>query len=232
MRRCIALLLILALVLVCLPSCGKKEPAPEYSLNPDGTLGPFRWGMTWTAAARADQRIADEFPEARLGNAEATGKGSSFRLILSDAVFLDHRADIELFFQRFPEEGEGAPMRLSMIRAYMMLEEGEPDYIPLAAARMEAGSPAPVTAEDGSWVSGKTIRDRVSRDKLREAHPEMGEESLDYLAARPLWTVTVQSLKDPADVYGSQTAASGHRKFTYTATGYSQVLADILTGRG
>ena len=232
MRRCTAFLLVLALVQVCLPSCGKKEPAPEYSLNPDGTLGSFRWGMTWTAAARADQRIADEFPEARLGYAEATGKGSSFRCILSDAVFLGHRADIDLFFQRFSEEGEGAPMRLSMIQANMMLEEGERDYISLVAARMEACSPAPVPVEAGSWGSGKTLRDRVSRDRLREAYPTRGEESLDYLAERPLWTVTVQSLDGPADVYGSQTAVSGHREFTYTATGYCQVLADILTGRG
>ena len=231
MRTCIVFLLVLALVLV-LPGCGKKEPAPEYSLDPDGTLGPFRWGMTWVGAARADQRIAEEFPEARLGYGEAAGTGSSFRLKLSGAVFLGHKANIVLFFQRFPEEGEGAPMRLSMIQANMMLEEGEWDYISLVAARMEACSPAPVPAEAGGWGSGKTLRDRVSRDRLREAYPTRGEESLDYLAERPLWTVTVQRLDGPADMYGSQTAASGHREFTYTATGYCQVLADILTGRG
>lgn len=232
MRKAAAFLLLFALLL--LPGCGNRAPKDDrpLTLNPDGTLGPFRWGMTWVGAARADQRIAEEFPEARLGYGEAAGTGSSFRLKLSGAVFLGHKADIVLFFQRFPEEGEGAPLRLSMIQANMTLAEGEPDYISMAAARMEDDSPAVVTAEGSSWVSGKTLGDRVSRDRLREAQPGRGEESLDWLTSQPLWSVTVQSQDVPAVIYGSRTASGEHREFTYTATGYLQVLADILTRRG
>ncbi len=58
MRRIITLLLVLSLLL--LPGCGKPaQPKDEgpLTLNPDGTLGNLRWGMSYGETAYADNRI-------------------------------------------------------------------------------------------------------------------------------------------------------------------------------
>lgn len=227
MRKCIAFFLVLALLL--LPGC-KPRANTAFDPNPDGTLGPFRWGMTWTEAARADKRIADEFPEAWLGYPEAARKGPYFTI--TDGTFLGYKAVIELYFERLPEEGEDAPMRLVQMQARMLRSEEEPDYIPQVVSLTEACFPRELrAADDLCWTSAETFGDRVGMDRLAKEHPCWAENSLEWLGAKPLWSVTLQAPDGPADVYGSQASAVGHREFLYTAQGYYQVRAELLRGK-
>ena len=107
MRKCIVFLLVLALVLVCLPSCGKKAPMDEgpLSINPDGTLGLLRWGMTREEAAKADRRIVFDASE--------DGGWSS-----CEVEFLGRQWTLRLDFVPFSEEGEEGPRRLCLLRLY------------------------------------------------------------------------------------------------------------------
>ena len=133
MRRCIVTLLVFALTLtLVLPGCGPKTPTDEgpIPINPDGTIGLLRWGMTCEEAEKADRRIVfNKDPNVPAG--------------VCNVEFLGHQAGLALHFRSFPEEGDDAPERLWLIKVFFNLERGEPDYIPIVGAYFTE------TAEDG-----------------------------------------------------------------------------------
>ena len=214
MRKCIVFLLVLALVLV-LPGCGKKAPADEgpLSINPDGTLGLLRWGMTREEAAKADRRIVFTTEPGRADS-------------VCDVEFLGHQTGLALFFAQFPQEGDYAPDRLVLIRAFLFLEKGEPDYIPIVGAYFTQGEEE-LSYGSGGWSSAETLEDRIPMEKLEEFYPDGVENGL---TAQPLWQAAAASSKGPADA-GGIPARTGDREFIYNAVGYLQVIAEILTRR-
>ena len=121
MRKSIVILLLFALVL--LPGCGTGAPTDEgpLGINPDGTIGLLRWGMTREEAEKADRRIV-------------FNKDPNMPVGVSNVEFLGHQAGLSLQFRSFPEEGEDAPERLWRINVFLNLERGEPDYIPIVGA--------------------------------------------------------------------------------------------------
>ena len=216
MRRTIVFLLILVLTLVWLPGCGAKTPKDEgpISINPDGTVGLLRWGMTRQEAEKADRRIVfAPDPEHMVNTCNLT--------------FLDHEAGLSLFFRSFPEEGEDAPERLYMIRAFLRLKKGEPDYVPMVGAYF-AGGREELSYGSGGWASAETLEDRIPRERLEALWPEGVETGR---TTQPLWQAAAISTRGPADA-GGIPAKTGDREFSYNAMGYNQVLADILRGRG
>ncbi len=223
MRKAIAFLLILALLL--LPGCGNRTPK-NFTPNRDGTLGRFRWGMTIAQACRVDERIAAMYPTRVEQTDENVPEGELFRLTLEEVTFLGHPAGLVLWFQRLPEQEKDDLLRLTRIDAYMFLKDGEPDYIPRVGARFSGNTMAP-TGED-SWASPKTLEDKVGRQTLEKTYPTWSVESLDRIALQPLYSVHVESLNGPRDVFGSTRATDGDREFNYIAVGYYAALAEAL----
>ncbi len=217
MRRCIVTLLVFALTLtLVLPGCGPKTPTDEgpIPINPDGTIGLLRWGMTCEEAEKADRRIVfNKDPNVPAG--------------VCNVEFLGHQAGLALHFRSFPEEGDDAPERLWLIKVFFNLERGEPDYIPIVGAYFTE------TAEDGQsygyggWASTETLEDRISREKLEKLWPEGVENGQ---TAQPLWQAGAISTRGPADA-GGIPARTGDREFSYNAVGNYQVLAEIFKGR-
>ena len=215
MRKCIVFLLVLTLALA-LPGCGPKAPGDEgpLGINPDGTIGLLRWGMTREEAEKADRRIV-------------FNKDPEMARDVSNVELLGQMAGISLQFLSFPEEGENAPERLWRLNVFFTLERGEPDYIPIVGAYF------PEAAEDGQsygcggWASTETLEDRISPKKLEKLWPEGVE---DGRTAQPLWQAVAISTRGPADA-GGIPAKTGDREFSYRAVGYNQVLAEIL-GKG
>lgn len=215
MRKCIVFLLVLALVLVCLPSCGKKAPADEgpLGINPDGTVGLLRWGMTREEAEQADRRIVfNKDPEVPAG--------------VCSVEFLGQQAGLALHFRSFPEEGEDAPERLWLLKVFFNLERGEPDYIPIVGAYF-TGDPVERSYGCGGWASTETLEDRIPMERLEALWPEGVETGR---TTQPLWQAGAISTRGPADA-GGIPARTGDREFSYNAVGYNQVLAEIFAGR-
>lgn len=217
------LLLLLLLLSVTLSGCGGRSPK-QFSPNPDGTVGRFRWGMTIAEACQADERIAAEHNDPPWPD-EHTAEAESYHCNIDEVEFLGKTTSLVLFFCRIPSEGAEAPLRLTQIRAVLFLEEGDPDYTSLVAKQVS--SRLKETAE-GLWESPETLGDRVPRSALAEFYPDWGEETLDRFCANPLCSVQVQSLNGPIDVYGTESSTTGYREFYYTAAGYYQVLGEIL----
>lgn len=216
MRRYSAFLPVLVLMLLLLPGCGSKGPRDEgpLTLNPDGTLGNLRWGMTREEAAVADRRIIYNTDPARASDA-------------CNVEFLGRQAGVALHFRSFPEEGEDAPERLWLIKVSFFLERGEPDYIPIVGEHFTE-SEEEQSYGYGGWTSTETLEDRVPRKRLEKLWPEGVENGR---TTKPLWQAGAISTRGPADA-GGIPASTGDREFSYNAVGYYQVLADILTGRG
>ena len=214
MRRYVALLLIPVLVLICLPGCGKKAPLDvgPIPINPDGTIGLLRWGMTREEAEKADRRI--------VSSPAAPERTEDVHKLL----FLDHEAWMDLLFRRFPEEGEDAPERLWMIRVHLFLQKGEPDYIPIVGAYFTEAAEDGQSDGYGGWASTETLADRIPLKKLEKLWPEGVENGR---TAQPLWQAGAISTRGPAYA-GGIPARTGDREFSYNAVGYYQVLAEIL----
>ena len=214
MRRCIVLLLVLALLL--LPGCGAKAPADEgpLGINPDGTIGLLRWGMTREEAEKADRRIVFSSEPGRSD-------------ITCDVVFLGHQAGLSLFFTQFPQEGDYAPERLWRINVFLNLERGEPDYIPIVGAYFTEAAEDGQSYGYGGWASTETLEDRIPMEKLEQFYPEGVENGL---ADSPLWQAGAISTRGAADA-GGIPARTGDREFSYNAVGYLQVIAELLKGR-
>lgn len=207
--------ILLLFVLLLLPGCAAKAPADEgpIPINPDGTVGLLCWGMTKAEAAKADRRIVfTPEPEHIASSCNVT--------------FLDHEAGLSLFFHRFPEEGEDAPERLYMIKAFLNLKDGEPDYIPIVGAYFTTDA-AELSYGCGGWASAETLEHRIPRERLEALCPEGVEQGR---TAGPLWQAGAISTRGPADA-GGIPARIGDREFSYTAVGYNQVLAEIFAGR-
>ena len=215
MRKCIAFLLLLALILGLLSGCGRKAPADEgpLGINPDGTIGLLRWGMTREEAEKADRRIVfSTGPETPAG--------------VWNGEFLEHQAGMALHFRSFPEEGENAPERLWLIRVSFNLERGEPDYIPIVGAYF-TGEPAERSYGYGGWASTETLEDRVPMERLEALYPEGVENGQ---ITQPLWQAGAISTIGPQDA-GGIPSQIGDREFSYNAVGYLQVIAELLKGR-
>ncbi len=220
MRRLFSVLLMILLLL--LPGCGNRAPKDDgpLTLNPDGTLGNLRWGMTWEEARTADSRIL--FPEE--GGYEDADHVSK----AVNVEFMDRQAGLTLRFIRFPEEGENAPRRLYMIHVFFNLKAGEPDYIPLVKACL-TGDTVEVGRQrrgSGEWGSAETLEDRIPRERLEARYSDRADQ-----AGQPLWRAGALSTRGPADA-GGMPAITGDREFIYNATGYYLILADILTEEG
>lgn len=214
MRKGIVYLLLTALILGLLSGCGTKAPADEgpLGINPDGTIGLLRWGMTREEAEKADQRIVfNTDPNMPAG--------------VSNVEFLGHQAGLSLQFRSFPEEGEDAPERLWRINVFLNLERGEPDYIPIVGAYFTEAAEDGQSYGYGGWASTETLEDRVTRQRLEAQFPELAD-----LADSPLWQAGAFSTRGPADA-GGIPAKTGDREFSYHAVGFLQVIAELLKGR-
>ena len=215
MRKIVVFLLVCALALVlALPGCGPKAPADEgpLGINPDGTIGLLRWGMTREEAEKADRRIV-------------FNKDPEMARDVSNVELLGQMAGISLQFLSFPEEGEDAPERLWRINVFLNLERGEPDYIPIVGAYFTKNAEEATGYGYGEWSSTVTLGDRVPRQRLEALSPELAD-----LADSPLWQAVAISTRGPADA-GGIPAKTGDREFIYRAVGYNQVLAEIFKGR-
>lgn len=221
-------LVLLLLFALLLPGCGNRAPKDDgpLTINPDGTVGLLRWGMTWEEVQRADSRIV--FPE-EAGDADADHVSKA-----ANVEFMDRQAGLTLRFIRFPEEGENAPRRLYMIHIFSNLKAGEPDYIPLVKACLTSDTVEVGRQRRGSgeWGSTKTLEDCIPRDRLDALYPEWAELTEEDRATKHhLWRVGALSTRGPYDA-GGMPAITGDREFIYNALGYYLILADILTRRG
>lgn len=214
-------LVLLLLFALLLPGCGNRAPKDDgpLTINPDGTVGLLRWGMTWEEVQRADSRIV--FPE-EAGDADADHVSKA-----ANVEFMDRQAGLTLRFIRFPEEGENAPRRLYMIHIFSNLKAGEPDYIPIVGEHFTE-SEEEQSYGYGGWTSTETLEDRVPRKRLEKLWPEGVENGR---TTKPLWQAGAISTRGPADA-GGMPAITGDREFIYNAMGYYLILADILTRRG
>ena len=215
MRKCIVFLLVLALTLGLFPGCGKRAPADEgpLGINPDGTGGLLRWGMTRQEAEKADRRIVfSTEPETPAG--------------VCNVELLGQTAGMSLQFRRFPEEGENAPERLWRINVFFNLERGEPDYVPIVGAYF-TGAAEERSYGCGGWSSTETLEDRIPRKRLEALWPEGVEQGR---TVQPLWQAGAISTIGPADAGGIHSQV-GDREFSYHAVGYYQVLAEIFQGK-
>ena len=105
MRRLLAMLLVFALLL--LPGCGKTVKPPQYNLNPDGTVDNLRWGMTYAQAARMVKQIAQEHPDAWLGDEP---EGTEATVFMPQGTILGYGTGyVHLIFRHFTAEGKRSP---------------------------------------------------------------------------------------------------------------------------
>ncbi len=116
MRKCPLFILILALLL---PGCGRTKETPQYALNPDGTVGSLRWGMTFAQAVQAEKGVADRLPGAGLGFQPT--ERSMLRVRLPEGGNPGAPVVVELRFHRIPQERNGTPpLRLTEIRVLVV----------------------------------------------------------------------------------------------------------------
>ncbi len=239
MRRCVVFLLIFLLLL---PGCAGRQAA-ALEPNRDGTLGKLRWGMTPEEAAKADSRVRFS-PKA----AEDGSVPEDREFVTEEVRFLDHTAALKLFFHRYRQEGENAPLRLYQITLWFRCGEGDPDCTllltqALGEKNLREVYDAPRWDRDGNfrfhrarelpeieqgWRSEETLSDRVSWEAVEAAYPTLTEEQLaERYYGDPLFRITVQSY-DPETFTST---GSGERQFGYLAQGRYLVLAELLEGR-
>lgn len=212
MRRLLALLLVLALVL--LPGCGRRaQPTPEYSLNPDGSPVRLRWGMTYTQAARVVKQIAQDHPDARWGWYEPTG--TELTVGFPSGHFLGTYTSVfELHFRRFSAEGRGSHLRLADIRIVV----GPYDGVELEelAARAEAVLTGLRPVKDFSWASPETLGQQVGREAVEALWPGYMEGFIQRRYDSPLVTASV--------------TMGNYQYKTLAIDGYYAALAEVLEG--
>ena len=197
MRRRIihmALVLLLLFALLLPAGCAPKDDGP-LTMNPDGTLGLLRWGMTLEQAEKADKRIV----------LTMTDSGG-----YCDLEFLGRKWQLSLWFARFDEEGPDAALRLYSLRLYPA-EAGEwetligPLETMLGPRNIRTYYRNQKWQEDGSftctsqreledweryWASEKSIGDRVNRKTLEKAYPDKDPEAMAKLRyGTPLYEI-------------------------------------------
>ena len=239
MRRKIvhsALVLLLLFALLLPAGCAPKDDGP-LTMNPDGTLGLLRWGMTREEAARADRRIV--FTPDPERSAESC-----------QVDFLGRQWTLRLDFMPFSEEGEEGPRRLSTLRLYpretgLGTELIEPMEAMLGPRNVKAYPRSLVWQEDGSftctssqdyadwawyWESEESIGSRVSRKKLEQAYPDAEPERLNSLQyGSPLYTVLFLYEDDITRVDHFSSKAPDWLP-VIGSTGTNAVKAALLTG--
>ena len=186
-------------------------PAPEYTLNPDGTVDKLRWGMTYTQAARVLKQIAQDHPDARWGWYEPTG--TEVTVHLRNGHFLGSYSNaLELHFRRFSAEGAGSHLRLADIRIVTGPFDGvEPEVM---AARAEEALTGLEPLKDWAWASPETLGERVGREALEALWPGYLEEF-------------IQRRYDSPPVTADLTMGQYQYK-TLVFDGYCAALAEVL----
>lgn len=193
MRRLFSVLLMVFLLL--LHGCGKTEETPQYNLNPDGTIGDLRWGMTFTQAARAEKGIAHIYPGAAFLGSQPTDK-STLRIRLPDGEFLGTNIPVivELYFQRISKErNQTPPLRLTEIRIFIVSITEKVDLTDWAGACLTRMEPVTEPAAISAWASAETLGDRVPRDILQEAFRYNTEAYIDSLCGKALYTASTDT---------------------------------------
>ncbi len=184
MRRLLALLLVFALVL--LPGCRRRAlPKPEYTLNPDGTVDSLRWGMTYAQAARTVKQIAQEHPDAWLGDEP---EGTKATVFMPQGTILGYGTGyVHLIFRHFTAEGKRSPLRLAEIRVSFYPEAELEDLCFRAEEALTLMEPKSAW----SWTSPETLGDRASREAIEKTYRGYTEESVQRKCDTPLYTVPV-----------------------------------------
>ena len=193
MRRLFSILLMVFLLL--LPGCSKTEETPHYTLNPDGTIGDLRWGMTFTEAARAEKGIADIYPGAAFLGLQPTDK-SILPIHLPKGEFLgiDTPVIVELYFQRISKErNQTPPLRLTEIRIFIVSITEKVDLTDWAGACLTRMEPATEQTAINAWTSAETLGDRVPRDILQKAFRYNTEAFIDSLCGKALYTASADT---------------------------------------
>ncbi|MBR5702535.1 MAG: hypothetical protein IKX47_08700 [Oscillospiraceae bacterium] len=253
MHRMIVLGPVMVLVFaLLLPGCSGRQasgqgPAPcGLELNPDGTLGKLRWGMTWEEAGTADSRIV--FPEDASPRGRHNILDERADAVIPEVEFLGYKGDLELYFSYFDEEGADSPPRLTAIVHRIYLFDGDADPTSFVDRALGQRNVSEVFyeqnwARDGSftfaerqelpeeeryWTSGETLGSRFTWETLARVYPTASESRLARMYyGTPLYEIRVSSLgRGPSPQY----SASGERIFTYSAVGGSLVLAELLNG--
>lgn len=206
MRRLLALLLIIALLL--LPGCGDRTADyHRYTLNPDGTLDGLRWGMTYARAVRRVKELRRTAPDAWWGYAPP---GSEAEVKLPDGTVLGFwSGNIHMVFRRFSGEGKNAPLRLAEIR--VIFYDAETEALCRAAGEQLTGMQS---KRQTFLASPETLGDRMDREAVAKAWEGYTEEFIEGKCAAPLYTAAVTTVE------------YGHRQLT--TEGYHLALAEIL----
>ena len=206
MRKCTSFILVLVLLL--LTGCSRTEKTPQYTLNPDGTVGKLRWGMTYAQAARRVKQIAQEHPDAWWGYEP---EGTEVTVFMPQGALLGHwTASVRLIFRHFTAEGKRSPLRLAEIRIAFSPDAELEDL----CSRAEEALTLMGLKTQWSWAALETLEDRASREAIAEAYKGYTEEFIQRKCDMPVYTVSV--------------SYTDYQHKLLTASGYYAVLAEIL----
>ena len=190
--------------------------APELTVNPDGTLGTLRWGMTPEEILAADSRF----------EAREEGKYQDVFLVLEEASVLGHTGSVRLGFaptiidEELHRSRRGIPLLNQIIVTYpgeiSLRDEltelfGEPVKHPLdyysGPEIVDGKVRAPfkeeeLPEEEWYWLSDETVLDLISLDLLRIGHPGRSDEWLQagYCGSFVYW-ITVEVWESEEGTY-------------------------------
>ena len=219
MRKLLALLLILALLL--LPGCSpkaRKDDSP-LTLNPDGTLGNLRWGMRYAEAANADSRIllgSDRDPNEDSCVVEFLGRRWTLTLCFEAIGRLDGYVQDEV--HRLTR------LVLNPLEAGNWAELVEPLEAVLGPRNITARYTNPEWDEEGrfscsaqeglpqwawAWGSRETLGSRLTDRELAAAYP-YAEDLSALRCGTPLFTVYFVYRDARENWYDYQTLQTTH----------------------
>ena len=201
MRRSLAFLLVLALLL--LPGCGPKAQKADgpLTLNPDGTLGNLRWGMRYAEAFHADSRIIPGTggdPNLESCTVEFLGKQWTLTLVFGASAHMSgHVRDGVRRLTR---------LELSPLEGGSWEELVEPLEAVLGPRNITARYVSPTWDEEGNfscltreripqwawaWTSGETMGDLLTEKELAAAYPYAEDLNASRFGT-PLFTLYFQ----------------------------------------